>query len=318
MLVDVHRHHMPDTTVAFLRGRRAWPYLEGGLDGGLDGGFVRCTAGYGYRLTPEMTDISGNVAEMTESGVDTAVLSTIVGVVDQLPGPESAALARDVNDEMAALARTYPGRLVPMATLPLGDPRAAAEELRRALDLGLRGPIVPVTVAGRQLHELALDPLFEVAEATGAPLSLHPTSPAFAEHFGDHALMTSLAFPVDTTAAVLRLLYAGVFARYPGLRVVVPHAGSLLPYLMGRIDREAGKYGVWHEPPSRTLRRLHVDAVSLWPPAIRLLLEVMGPERVMFGSDYPFWSTGENVTALAEATADERVRAGTATDLFRL
>ncbi|MFD0883456.1 amidohydrolase family protein [Streptosporangium algeriense] len=309
-LVDVHRHHMPDITVAFLRSRRTWPYLDGDV--------VACTPGYGYRITPEMTDLSRNIEEMTAAGVGTAVLSTIVGVVDQLPGPEAATLAREVNDEMAGLARSGGPRLVPMATLPLSDPEAAAAELVRALDLGMRGALIPVTVVGRQLHELDLDPLFEVAEATGAPLSLHPTSPAFAEHFADHALMSSLAFPVDTTAAVLRLLYTGVFDRFPRLKVVVPHAGSLLPYLMGRIDREAGKYGVRTEPPSRTLRRLYVDAVSLWPPAIRLLLEVMGADRVMFGSDYPFWSTPENVAALAETTTDERVLSGTATALFRL
>ncbi|MFI9628803.1 amidohydrolase family protein [Streptomyces sp. NPDC052042] len=315
-LVDVHRHTMPQTVLDFLRSRTEPPFL--------DGEFVRCTPGYGYRLTPEMTDLAANLEEMTAAGVRTALLSAIVGIVDQLPAAQAAALAQDVNDELADLARAHPGVLAPMAALPLADPEAAAEELLRANGLGLCGPLLPVTVGGRQLGELGLDPLFEAAEATGTPLTLHPTAPAFAAHFGDHALMSTLAFPVDTTACVLRLVLGGLYERWPDIRMVVPHAGSLLPYLMGRIDREAMKYrasggmGALTEPPSVWLRRMYVDAVSLWPPAIRLLLEVMGPERVMFGSDYPFWNTRENVDALDAVTDDERIRAGNARTLYHL
>ncbi|MCW5253196.1 amidohydrolase family protein [Streptomyces sp. SHP 1-2] len=315
-LVDVHRHTMPRTVLDFLRSRREPPFL--------DGGFVRCTPGFGYRLTPEMTDLAANLEEMAGAGVRTALLSVIVGIVDQLPAAQATALAKDVNDEMCDLARAHPGVLAPMSTLPLADPEAAAEELLRANGLGLRGPLLPVTVGGRQLGELGLDPLFEAADATGTPLTLHPTAPAFASHFGDYALMSTLAFPVDTTACVLRLVLGGLYERWPGIRMVVPHAGSLLPYLMGRIDREATKYrasgamGALSEPPSVWLRRMYVDAISLWPPTIRLLLDVMGPDRVMFGSDYPFWNTRENAEALAAVTDDERIRAGNARTLYHL
>ncbi|GAA4987680.1 amidohydrolase family protein [Yinghuangia aomiensis] len=308
-LVDAHRHTMPATVLDFLRGRNEPPFLEGD--------FVRCSEGYGYRLTAAMTDLDGNLADLRAAGVRTALLSAIVGVVDQLPAAESAALARAVNDELADLARRYPGEITPMAVLPLLDGEAAADELLRALGLGLRGPLLPATVAGRQLPALDLDPLYAAAAATGTPLTLHPTAPApaLAEYFADYAFMSTLAFPVDVTACVLRLVLGGVLERHPDLALVVPHAGSLIPYLLGRIDREALKYrdrgamGALSEAPSTRLTRLYVDAVCLNPAAIRLLVDVMGADRVVYGSDYPFWETRENTDALDAAIAEPEVRA---------
>jgi aminocarboxymuconate-semialdehyde decarboxylase len=124
---------------------------------------------------------------------------------------------------------------------------------------------------------------------------------------------------------VLRLVYDGLFDRHPELKLVVSHAGSLLPVLLGRIEYEGARLGAGGGlalPPAEAIRLLYTDTICAWPPALRLALDVFGPERVLFGSDAPFWAPAKSVetlTALALPPAVAAgIRAGNARRLFRL
>ena len=141
-----------------------------------------------------------------------------------------------------------------------------------------------------------------------------------------YALIPTLGFLVDTTNAVLRLTLGGLFERHPGLKLVLAHAGSLIPQLVGRIDYEAsrlpGGTGKLSVAPSEALALLHTDSVCVWPPALRSTLAFLGPERVMFGSDYPYLGPGaEPADARGRGPRGERgrgIRSANAGRLFGL
>jgi aminocarboxymuconate-semialdehyde decarboxylase len=125
---------------------------------------------------------------------------------------------------------------------------------------------------------------------------------------------------------VLRLVLGGLYERHPDLKLVLAHAGSLIPQLVGRIDYEAARMengmGVLTDPPSEHLRKLYTDTVCVWPSALRNTLAFLGPDHVMVGTDYPFWDpqlTFDTIAELRLAPDDEhRLRRGTAEAVFRL
>src|SRR4051794_5138510 len=262
------------------------------------------------------------LADMDRQGIHPAGLCVTVRGVDGLDGGEGLAVARAANDELASLTATSDGRLAALAVLPGQAPEAAAAELERAMSGGLVGGALFSNVRGEPLDVPAREVLFETAARLDAPVLLHPAFPLSANALDAYALIPTLGFLVDTTTAVLRLVLGGLYERHPAFKLVVPHTASLIPWLVGRIDYEGERMpnglGVLSERPSLHLRRLYADVVSDWTPAVRLLVDFLGPERVMYGSDYPFWDPERTTRALAQAGVDERVRAANARALFKL
>jgi 5-carboxyvanillate decarboxylase len=316
--VDAHVHHLPGALVEAYARRAEIPRLvrrEGERYVDMGGGIV-------YPLFSDLLDPALRRASMDAHGIDVSVPSVPPPGVDRFAPAEAAAVARACNDELAELGE----RLRPLALLPLQAPAAAADELERCVGLGLRGGGVFSNVGGARLDEPRFRSVFEAAAALRVPLVLHPTTPVGADAASGYALPTTLGFLVETAVCALRLILAGVFLRYPELDLLVPHVGSVIPYVLGRIDYEAallpGGAGALEGPPSEQLRMLHVDSVCAWPPALRLALEVFGPERVLFGSDEPYWRAADEVSTVEaadlDATAAAAVWHGNAERLFRL
>lgn len=318
--VDVHVHHLPPPYVEALGARGEPPRLvthDGGLH--LDFG-----AGGSFPLDRSMTDLRIQEAAMTAAGIDQAILSIIPPAVDGLAPADARAVASASNDALAELSGGDAGRFRALATLPAVDPEAAAGELRRAVGLGLRGGVLLTHVRGAQLDEERFRQVFETASELGVPIVLHPTTPSHPEPFVEYGLMTMVGFIMETTVCVLRLLFSGLFERTPELRLVVPHVGAAIPYLLGRIEYEAERYKVGGKtltaPVGEHLRRLYLDSVSGWPPAIRLAVDAFGADHVMFGTDAPFWERERSVDAIErtqlEADQLEQVLSGNAQRLF--
>jgi predicted TIM-barrel fold metal-dependent hydrolase len=322
-LVDVHTHFLPRSLADALERRTDFPRVE--RRGGA--GHIHYGPGSGHALLPEMERIDVRLDDMERQGIDTAVLCVNVPGVDGFDDADAVAVAQEANDELADLVRAHSGRLAALAVLPAADPVAAAAELERAVTAGLCGASIFSNVRGRPLDAPpGMDDIFAAAARLEVPLLLHPTFPISAASVDAYALVPTLGFLFDTTTAVLRLVLGGLYERHPDFKLVVPHTASLIPWLVGRIDYEAERMpngmGVLSAPPSEHLRLLYADVVCDWPPAVRMLVEFLGADRVMFGSDYPFWDPARSVRALdaAElAPADgELVRAGTAGRLFGL
>lgn len=309
-LVDAHSHYLPRTLVAALERRSELPRISQGSDGQK---LIEYGEGNVHPMLPAMGDVGLRLRDMDAQGIELAVLGANVPGVDWFPAADAPAIAHDVNDELLDLAAAHPGRLVALATLPLQAPEVAAAELERAVGRGAVGAMIYSNAAGAQLDEPRFEVVFQAAAALGVPLYLHPTYPLVAKTLDVYALIPTLGFLVDTTSAALRLVLGGLFERHPEFKLVLAHSGSLLPQLVGRIDYEAARHdggaGKLSVRPSEALALLYTDSVCVWAPALRSTLEFLGPERILFGSDYPFWEPRLSFDALDEAGFPEDVRA---------
>jgi aminocarboxymuconate-semialdehyde decarboxylase len=202
-------------------------------------------------------------------------------------------IARTMNDGMAALARAHPNRLFGLATLPLQDGERAARELERAVrELGLRGAEICTHVDGRDLDDPSLAAVWAAAERLRVPFFLHPQNAGDLRRLTDLHLWNLVGFPMETALTVARLILGGVFERHPGLKVILAHGGGYFPYQIGRLDHG---YAVRPElnqrvprRPSEYLENIYCDSLIHSDGSLRFLLDRMGDEHVVLGSDYPY------------------------------
>jgi predicted TIM-barrel fold metal-dependent hydrolase len=303
--IDVHTHYLAATLVQALERRTELPMIT--ADG--DTRLVHYGKGNIHPVLPAMGDVELRLREMDAQGIDVAVLSTNIPGVDWFPVADSAAVARDINDELAALVKAHPDRFVALTVLPMQDPEAAAAELERTVAAGFRGAMVYSNVAGERLDAAERRVVFDVAAKLDTAIYIHPTFPLTAGTLDAYALIPTLGFMFDTTTAALRLVLDGLYERHPDFKLVLGHAASLLPQLAGRIDyeaeRHAGGRGVLSSDPSEQLRLIYTDCVCVWPPALRSAVELVGSERMMFGSDYPFWDPERSLQTMQDTGFDE-------------
>jgi len=277
-------------------------------------------------ITPQMHHPEQRVAEMDEAGIDMQILSVTTPQVYFLQGQAAVDLARRCNDYLADIVRSYPTRFRALASVPLtADPDAAVREFVRCLDdLGMVGAIIGSNIDGRPIDDPAFDAFYAEADRRATTLFIHPMVPAGIEVMNPYALAPLVGFMFDTTLAVSRLIFSGFFERYPRVKVLVGHLGAAVPYLAGRLDIGWRSYsdcqGIPH-PPTEYIRRLYLDTVSFHAPALRCALETVGPDRIVFGSDYPhvIGDVGGAIASIQQAlpaTTHDGVLGHTAAELF--
>ena len=232
---------------------------------------------------------------MDRCGVDISLLSVNIPNPDLLDEELAVAGARICNDAVAELCQQYPDRFAGIASLPLGDVPAAIDELRRAVhELGLRGVFTPSHIGGLPLDDPRFEPLYAECAALAVPLVLHPSVPTWGQTIQAHSMIPMFGFMVDTSIAMLRLILGGAMERHPDLLVVHPHAGGVLPYVMGRVveQTEVKRRGREHinQSPRETYRRVYLDTVSPDALALQMALDFAGADRLLFGSDHPWVS----------------------------
>jgi predicted TIM-barrel fold metal-dependent hydrolase len=195
--------------------------------------------------------------------IDFQILSLFdPGVQDETNVARAIDLARRANDDLAETVRGNPNRFGGFATLATQDPDAAAAELERAAtEIGLVGGLINGHCQGRYLDDPAYEGLFECAQEMGAPIYLHPTTPHpavmqawFAPYVADGLHLASWGFAAETGTHVSRLIYSGLFDRFPRLQMIIGHLGEMLPFAAYRVDRYYGLGG--DTGSSRKLQRL--------------------------------------------------------------
>jgi predicted TIM-barrel fold metal-dependent hydrolase len=274
--------------------------------------------------------------QMDAAGVDFQILSLFdPGVQDETDVARAIDLARRANDDLAETVRANGDRFGGFATLATQDPEEAAVELERAVtELGLVGGLINGHCQGRYLDDPAYQRLFACAESLNAPIYLHPTTPHpavmeawFAPYVSDGMHLASWGFAAETGTHVLRLIYSGLFDRFPGLQVIIGHLGEMLPFAAYRIDRY---YGLGGDVSGRTLQQLpsaylrsnfHVTTSGNFCPAsLACTLEVLGADRVMFSVDYPMDDNQTGVEFLQSYPMDDdtrrKISSGNALRLF--
>lgn len=305
-VVDVHIHYLPPALLSTLLKRTAFPRAERhGSSLVLDFG-----NGYKERIDGRLAEPEGMGESLERAGVDLAVVSINQPGVLLLEPAEAAAIAREANDELLQLVRDSDGAIEGLATLPWQQTDAAVDELERAASLGLKGAMVCSNIAGEPLDDPRFDPTFEAAANRSLPLLLHPTMPANVSTLSEHGLICGAGFLFDTTTAVLRMVFAGTLDRHPSLKILLAHAGSLLPLLAGRIDREYMRGALpirlpEGRHPDEYLRRLYTDTIAASPAALKLAVDLVGADHVCFGSDYPFNDQVQALDLVWSATAGD-------------
>jgi aminocarboxymuconate-semialdehyde decarboxylase len=238
-------------------------------------------------------DIAYRKDVLDQQGVDTQVISlTTPGTHVETPAI-ALKLATITNDAFARVRADYKGRFIPLATLPLCDPRASVTEFVRATDqLKMPGAMLFSNVNGTGLDDQRFWPLYEAANERQAILMIHPTYPVGVEAMREYWLMPLNGFLFDTTLAASKLVFSGVVKRYPRIQWVLGHLGGTIPYLAERLDRgyRAFKECRAHidEPPTAYLKRhFYYDTVNFAAGPLKLAIEFAGADRILAGSDYP-------------------------------
>jgi predicted TIM-barrel fold metal-dependent hydrolase len=279
------------------------------------------------RVWPQLTSVARRLADLDAIGVDAQVVGPMP-MHRYWAGPELAIkLSAVINEAVAAHCTQGQGRLHGLGTLPLQHPDIAVRELERAVrKLGLKGVSVSTNVDGRELADPLFDPVWEAAADLGAVVFIHPWGCSLGPRLGAHFLGNTFGQPAETALALSHLILGGTLDRHPSLKLLAAHGGGFLPTYIGRSDH------AWAErpdaqgcvlPPSTYLRRIWYDALVYTPQALRHLVEVVGPDKVMLGTDYPFdmgvTDPVERATAAALPAADlTAILSGNAATLFAL
>jgi len=312
---DVHTHFLPRDVLDFLRRE---PRIDVRLEQRAPDKepYLTVEGRWSFELKRAFVDFEAYAAAYERAGIGLALVSPLPQLfVYHLPADLGALVAEVYNDALREVLATHRAQFRPLATLPLADPVAAARELERRMDEGFAGAIVGPGVGEALIGDEVFWPVWEVADARRAVLFLHPL--LHADPRAARLMLPNLVgVPWETTLAASHLVLSGLIDRYPGARVLLAHGGGFLPYQIGRIEQG---YDVWpqvkarlQDRPTAYLRRMFYDNVLWSDAALRCLIDVVGADRVLGGSDFPFdlsaWPprAGADVSALLGADAHDR------------
>jgi aminocarboxymuconate-semialdehyde decarboxylase len=251
--------------------------------------------------------------DMDAEGIDCEVVSCVPFVMyPRVDAARGLAVAQVHNDSVAAFASQQPARFVGMASVPMQAPVLAARELERARSLGLHGVMIPPAISDQALDEPQFEPFWEAAEALDMPVFIHPFEAAPSGLLARYNLGNLVGNLTDTGLAAAAIICGGVLERHARLRVILAHAGGTLPALLGRIDngfpRSPEMQACISRAPSSYVTQLWLDSIAFNTPFLKSLVDHLGVERFVLGSDYPVGGPAHpvaDIRALSLGSDDE-------------
>lgn len=309
LTIDLHAHTMsPDVErlVAETTEKKAEPQIRLRTMGAASVDYNR-TVMIPQAAAP-LGDLSLRLADMDRMGVD-------IQVVNPQPTQYYYWADRDLahqivtlqNEHIARICSQHPERLVGLGTLALQHPELAVAQLDDAVTrLGLRGFELSTAVNDRELSHPSLEPIWAKAQELGCLVFIHPMGCSLGERLQMAYLSNSIGQPVETAVALSHLIFGGVLDRYAGLKVCAAHGGGFLPTYVGRADHAyhtRPDARTMAHPPSEYLRRIYFDSLVYSSLALGKLIDQVGVEQVVIGTDYPFDMGHYDIHALVRATA---------------
>lgn len=325
-VVDLHNHIVAEEVVALLA--REGARLDTRIEETRDGRFAHIGRGAVRPLHARMCDPAARLPDMDRLGIDVqAVSCTPFVLYADAPADVAHAVAQANNDALAAIARRWPTRFAPLASVPLQDPERAARELERARGLGLRGVEIPARAGSLELDDPRLEPFWSAASALGMPVCIHPFEASPQGALARYALSPLVGNLIDTGMAATLLVMGGVLERHASLRVVLYHGGGTFLALLARLSKGheliAEARVAAPKPPSAYLHHFWVDTVTFDAGWLRYLIQRLGASRVVLGSDYPLPlgppDPAAEVRALGlDAASEAAILGGNACDLLSI
>lgn len=294
MKIDCFTHVMPPRFYTALKQKMTGPDYLGGL----------------LESMPQLADLPARLDVMDRHGVDAQVITLSSPPIEIAMGdPATAAdLARLANDEITAMVAQHPGRFIPVGTVAMNDPAHMAREAERCLtELGMKGVLIYSSAAGVPLDQPAFRDFFAVMAQRDYPVWLHPArggnQPDYrGEDHSKYWIWQVFGWPYETTAAMTRLVFDGLFDRHPDIKIITHHAGAMAPAFSARIDAIYGKPNMPEiraaaeklaRPANEYFRLFYGDTALMGAVGgLAAAYEFLGPERLLFGTDAPFDGTG--------------------------
>jgi 2,3-dihydroxybenzoate decarboxylase len=312
--IAIEEHFHTEEFVKYLYSRKEWPRREIIEEGGKR--FIReWWSRTGTRLMdPDqpnpLTDLGeGRLRRMDEAGIDMQVLSLSFPGVELFDAADGTAMAKSINDELSGAVKRHPERFAGFAAIAPQDPEAAANELERAVvKLGLRGAVVNGHIQGEYLDDQKYWVILERAEKLDVPIYIHPKMPSsdmIKPYLAYPGLASAiLGFSAEASLHAMRLILSGVFGKYPNLKIILGHLGEAIPYWLWRIDSRwmeekkadpssAAFYKDFKKSPAQCFKDNFYVTLSgmYWEPVLQFVCSVLGHDRIMFATDYPYESS---------------------------
>ncbi len=291
--VDVHCHLLTPAVEALLAPHPTWQASKAEEAAALGEASRQTNEAQIALLRPRLTSVETRLADMDAMGVDVQLVSPAPTQYHYWAEPDLARQVVDLqNDNLSALCAAHPDRFRALGMVAMQDPKLAARQLEGLMrDRGFKGVEVSSLVNGRDLADRFFDPFWEAANRLQAVVFIHPWGTTLGTRLAEHYLMNTIGQPLETTICLSKLLYGGTLDRHPQLRIIAAHGGGFLPMYSGRTEHayaarpEVGKDA---SPPCESLRRLWFDSVVHDTAQLRQLIERVGADRVLLGTDYPF------------------------------
>jgi predicted TIM-barrel fold metal-dependent hydrolase len=278
VIIDIHAHYFPHEYLDRIdryKGTQATTFIR-----------------RRNRLSQSPADLQAQLRLMDRAHIDLQVLSVsnhfpyFAGEVD------AVSMARLANDLYADVVRQYPQRFAAFACTPLPHMQPALDEMSRALDqLGMIGVTAGTTVLGTSIADPAFDAFWAELNRRKSVLFLHPVGASAGSQMIEASKLTwPIGAPLEDTVCMLQLMQAEVTQRFPNVKVVLPHLGGFAPFLMARLDELQDRFLSISAPaPSVQAKSFWYDTVNAHPWALRCTRETVGTDRLLMGTDYPFW-----------------------------
>ena len=288
--VDVHAHIVPSME-AHGKVKGSMPRIE---RDSLGRDVLTIEGKPPFVISKQLFDVDLRIREMDEINVDIQALSIMPPLIQYNIEPEfCVGYCRMQNEGIAEVVKAFPERFVGLANVPLQLPVEAAKELEWAMKhLRMKGAQISTDVNGKNLDSPELRPFYEKAQELGAFILCHPNNPPGMDTMKKYHLQNLVGLPFRTSLAITSLIFGGIMNDFPGLKFCFSHAGGFAPFQRGRWEHG---YRVRPEckefiskPPSEYFKLLYFDTVTHFVPALKYLIESVGSERVLLGSDYPF------------------------------
>lgn len=278
--IDIHAHSTPQSFIKATKSGEDWHTLN------LGSALSNPRNGW----TPEQ-----RIADMDSLGVDIQVVSTTAAFYRyDLDTEVTAAMHRECNDEVSQLTKDRPDRFAGLANIPMQDPTAAIEELERSMvTLGLKGAMINDTANNVTYDEPQYLPFWKAAEELGALIFIHQRGgdTLVTPRSDKYHLMNSIGNLVDRAVTYATFVFGGVMDKHPDLKICLAHGGGYTCFGIGRMDRgwqvrPEARVNI-QEPPSAYLRKFYYDCLTHSEPALRYLIDSVGIDRILFGTDWP-------------------------------
>ena len=315
--IDIHAHLVPQALWKTLDSGREWYGMRYNTSDKTQLFIKEGKIGVinpKVKLTPE-----SRIKDMDEQNTDMQVVSIHTQILGyHLPVEAGVSQAKEVNNEISNMVNDWPDRFSGLCTLPLQNIQESIQELDRAVNqLGLKGAELDTIVNGRNWDEPEFLPLFQAAESMGAVLFYHPQPQHnfMADRIDRYSLPNSVGVPLEDAMITATLICSGILDKCPNLKICIAHGGGPACFLMNRMDRgwiERPEAHVIPNPPSSYQNRLYYDCITMNESTLRFLIDQVGADKVVLGSDWPFvtWDPSpsgwiENLTSLTREEKDQ-------------